>query len=182
MELIESDSTLRIQQFESEALPHLDSLMRVAARLVGGLHHAEDVVQETYLRAWKYFGSFDSGSNCRAWLFRIMFNVINGKKGREAKRAEISLSDEESIDHHPSNVVAFDPIKQIEGREVLEAANQLIVEQRAVLWLIVVEEFSYKDAAEILDVPIGTVMSRLHRARRELRKLLVTGIASGTSG
>ncbi len=180
MKLFKSDSLLRVQEFETEALPNLDSLMRVASRLSDGRHDAEDVVQETYLRAWKYFGSFDSGSNCRAWLFRIMFNVINGKKGRQAKQAETPLSDEEMTDYHQSNVVAFDPIKQIEGREVLEAANRLIVEQRSVLWLIVVEEFSYKDAAEILDVPIGTVMSRLHRARRELRKLLVTDKASST--
>lgn len=180
--MFKSDSLLRIQEFETEALPHLDSLMRVASRLAGGQHDAEDVVQETYLRAWKYFGSFDSGSNCRAWLFRIMFNVINGKKGKQAKQAETPLGDEEMADYQQSKVVAFDPIKQIEGREVLEASTRLLAEQRSVLWLVVVEEFSYKDAAEILDVPIGTVMSRLHRARRELRKLLVTGKASGTGG
>jgi len=112
-----------------------------------------------------------------------MFNVINGKKGKEAKQPETPLGDDEITDYQQSNVVvAFDPIKQIEGREVLEATSLLHTEQRSVLWLVAVEEFSYKEAAEILDIPIGTVMSRLHRARRELRRLLMAERASGTSG
>ncbi len=148
-----------------------------------GRSDAEDVVQETYLRAWKYYSSFESGSNCRAWLFSIMFNVINGRKGKEAKQPETPLGDDEITDYQQSNVVvAFDPIKQIQGREVLEATSLLHTEQRSVLWLVAVEEFSYKEAAEILDIPIGTVMSRLHRARRELRRLLMAERASGTSG
>lgn len=180
--LFQSDSSLRIQEFELEALLHLDSLMRVAGRLSRGRSDAEDVVQETYLRAWKYFSSFDSGSNCRAWLFRIMFNVINGNKGKQAKQAEVPLGDEETTEYQQSNVVRFDPIKQIEGREVLAATDLLHTDQRSVLWLVVVEEFSYREAADILDIPIGTVMSRLHRGRRELRRLLMTDRASGTSG
>jgi RNA polymerase sigma-70 factor (ECF subfamily) len=73
--------------------------------------------------------------------------------------------------------VVFDPLKQIEGKEVLETTQRLSEEHRSVLWLVVIEEFSYHEAAEILEIPIGTVMSRLHRARRELRMLLLTGEA-----
>ena len=174
-------SELQIEKFEREALPNLDALVGVASRLSRNRSDAEDIVQETFLRAWKYFDSFDAGSNCRAWLFRIMFNVINFREGKKTKQAETSLDDEDrSTEYERSNVFAFDPIKKIEGRELMEAADQLSADYRAVLWLVVIEEFSYKEAAEILNVPIGTVMSRLHRARRELRKRILTSKATGT--
>ena len=152
----------------------MDGLLKAARRMAGGHGDAEDVVQETYLRAWKYFDSFDAGSNCRAWLFQIMFNVINARKGKDARMPESPLEDFEIADYQHGNVVVFDPVRQIEGHEVLEVLSRLSDEHRSVLWLAVVEEFSYREAAEALEVPIGTVMSRLHRARRELRKLLVT--------
>jgi RNA polymerase sigma-70 factor, ECF subfamily len=167
------EQQLRIERFEREALQHLDILLKTANRIVGPLLNAEDVVQETYLRAWKHFDSFESGTNCRAWLFRIMFNVIKARGGTLAKRPETHVEDEDAIENHPSNVVFFDPLKKVEEQEVLKAATRLPAGHREVLWLIVVEEFSYAEAAEILEVPIGTVMSRLHRARRDLRKLLI---------
>lgn len=175
-------SEKHLREFESEALAHLDALVSAASRIVRNRHEAEDIVQETYLRAWKYFGSFVRGSNGRAWLFRIMFNVINGRKGKQAKRAETSLEEDEGAESVRSNVISFDPIRQIEGREALEAAARLPEEYRSALWLVVVEEFSYKEAAEILDVPIGTIMSRLHRARRELRKMLFTDRTRNATG
>lgn len=162
-------------------MAHLDSLMRVASKLMRGRQEAEDIVQETYLRAWKYFASFDEGSNCRAWLFRIMFNVINLRTGKQAKLLESPLEDEDRVEYEQSNVIAFDPLKKLEGGEVLDATKKLSKEHRSVLWLIVVEEFSYKEAAEILDLPIGTVMSRLHRARRDLRKIVLTNDLDGLS-
>ncbi len=162
----------RLHEFEREALNHLDALTAAATRITGRRQEAEDVVQETYLRAWRYFDSFVKGSNARAWLFRIMFNVINNRKGKQAKLSEVSLEPEDGREAQFSNVVAFDPLKQIEGHEVLDATKRLPEEYRTALWLVVVEEFSYKEAAEVLNVPIGTIMSRLHRARRELRKLL----------
>jgi RNA polymerase sigma factor (sigma-70 family) len=103
-----------------------------------------------------------------------MFNVIKARSGTQAKRLEIPLEEESEIESRPANVVFFDPLKQIEGREILEAATRLSPDHREVLWLVVVEEFSYRETSEILDMPVGTVMSRLHRARRELRKLLIT--------
>jgi RNA polymerase sigma-70 factor (ECF subfamily) len=100
--------------------------------------------------------------------------VIKARGGGQARRRETPLAEENENDLPPSNIVLFDPNRRIAGREVLETAAQLPDEQRAVLWLIVVEEFSYREAAEILGVPVGTVMSRLHRARRELRKRLAS--------
>lgn len=171
----------RLSHFEREAMTQLDALVKAATRITGSRSEADDIVQETFLRAWKYFDSFDQGSNCRAWLFRIMFNVINNRAGRRLRLQETQLEADESIEYQKSNVVVFDPLRQIEGREALEAAELLSEEYRAVLWLVVVEEFSYKEAADILGVPIGTVMSRLHRARRDLRRILVTNRASGAS-
>jgi RNA polymerase sigma-70 factor (ECF subfamily) len=169
----------RRRKFEREALIHIDALLKAAGRISGGSLDAQDIVQETYLRAWRYFNSFDAGSNCRGWLFRIMFNVINGRRGKLARLPESPLEEETGVDYERGNVVMFDPLKRIEGREVLEALNRISDEHRSVLWLVVVEGFAYREAAEILEVPIGTVMSRLHRARRELRKLLMTDRATG---
>ena len=175
------NSDFQIEKFEHEAMTHLDALLRVASKLMRGRQDAEDIVQETYLRAWKYFSSFNEGSNCRAWLFRIMFNVIKLRTGKQAKLAESPLEDEDHTEYERRNVVSFDPLRQLEGRELLDATKKLSEEHRSVLWLVVVEEFSYKEAAEILNVPIGTVMSRLHRARRDLRKIMLTGGRNGLS-
>lgn len=175
------EQQLRLQNFEREAMSHLNALLRAATRIARPLLDAEDVVQETYLRAWKHFDSFETGTNCRAWLFRIMFNVIKARSGVLSKRLEIPMEEEVELENRPSNVIFFDPIKRIEGQEALSATTRLSPEYREVLWLVVVEEFSYREAAEILNAPVGTVMSRLHRARRELRRLLVTDskVASG---
>src|SRR5262245_43873666 len=169
-----SEQEARLQAFEREALAHLDSLHRTSGRVAGSGLDAEDVVQETFLRAWRYFDTFEAGTNCRAWLFQIMFNVIRSRRRNLARRPETSLEDEIDDAFQPGNVIVFDPARRIEGSEVLEAASLLSEEHRAVLFLIAVEEFTYREAAEILDVPVGTVMSRLHRARHELRRLLMT--------
>jgi RNA polymerase sigma-70 factor (ECF subfamily) len=169
----------RLEEFEREALSHLDTLLRTAIRLERSRHNAEDAVQETYLRAWKYFDSFKSGTNCRAWLFRILFNVLNASRGKQAKSSEVHVESGDMSELTLDNVIVFDPLKKIEGDEMLDAVGRLSEEHRSVLWLVVVEEFSYREAAEILDVPAGTVMSRLHRARRELRKQVATQRAGG---
>ncbi len=139
--------------------------MRAALRLCNSREAAEDVVQGTYLQAWKYWKTFQPGTNCRAWLFRILFNVINKRNGKE--NANISL---EEFD--VENVLRFESAGQIEEFEVIEVFDRLNRDQRAVLLLIVVEEMSYKEAAAILGVPVGTIMSRLSRARAELRRML----------
>lgn len=158
-------SRQRREEFETLALAHLDALTRTAARLCGSRAAAEDAVQETYLQAWKYWDTFQPGTNCRSWLFRILFNVI--KKRRREGAAETTI--EEAV---PSNVLRFEPGRQLETYEVLEVFDRLSEEHRAVLMLVAVEEMSYKEAAFALGVPVGTVMSRLSRARSQLRLLL----------
>lgn len=139
-------------------MPHLAALLRVARRLTPEPTSAEDLVQETMLRAWRGFRGFQSGTNARAWLFRIMFNVFHGQGRRELRRPEVGSP-------------GVRPMFQ-EAVEIAEALNALSLEQRTVLLLCVVEGFTCREAAGILDLPIGTVMSRLSRARQELRESL----------
>jgi RNA polymerase sigma-70 factor (ECF subfamily) len=146
------------QEFEWIAMPHLAALLRVARRLTPEPTSAEDLVQETMLLAWRGFRGFERGTNARAWLFRIMFNVFHGQGRRELRSPELSL-----LDVRP---------RFQEAIEIAEALNALSLEQRTVLLLCVVEGFTCREAAGILDLPIGTVMSRLSRARQELRESL----------
>jgi RNA polymerase sigma factor (sigma-70 family) len=146
------------EEFESIAMPHLAALLRVARRLTLDSASAEDLAQETMLLAWRGFPGFQTGTNARAWLFRILFNAFHGAN-RKA-RLETPPSEE-----------SVRPMLQ-EAVEIAEALDALSLEQRTVLLLAVVEGFSCQEIAGILDVPIGTVMSRLSRARQELRKSL----------
>jgi len=139
-------------------MPHLAALLRVARRLTLDSASAEDLVQETMLLAWRGFPGFQTGTNARAWLFRILFNAFHGAK-RKAR-----------LDAVPSND-SVRPMLQ-EAVEIAEALDALSLEQRTVLLLAVVEGFTCQEIAGILDLPIGTVMSRLSRARQELRKSL----------
>ena len=150
----------RQEEFEHIAIPHLRALLRVARRLTLDFAAAEDLVQESMLLAWRGFHRFRADTNARAWLFRILFNAFYGE-GRKAARAAqpVPLKD------HVRPVVE-------EAVEVSEALNALPLDQRTVLLLCVVEGFTCLEAAEILNVPIGTVMSRLSRARQELRETL----------
>ncbi len=162
----------RLRKFEIEAICHLNSLMKAAIRIERNHAEAEDVVQETYLHAWKYFDSFVPGRSCGAWMFGIMFNLINKHKGKRARRNELLSENEMDISNWQRKVITFDPIKRIQEQRFLETMDMLNEEYRTVLWLAVVEEFTYGEIAEILGIPIGTVMSRLHRARRNFRRLV----------
>jgi len=149
--------------FERVVLPHARSLLRFALRLAGNSFHAEDLVQETLLLAWRGFGQFESGTNARAWLFRILMNVF-----RQQKRKGRSSFATEPLAHA---VQATQPSSH-ESVEVMEAFERLGGDQRTVLMLAAVEGFRCREISEILDVPIGTVMSRLSRAREAMRELL----------
>ncbi|MCA1600954.1 MAG: RNA polymerase sigma factor [Acidobacteria bacterium] len=153
------------EHFKSQALVHLDALTRTAVRMCNSRESAEDAVQETYLQAWKYWKTFQPGTNCRSWVFRILFNVIKKRAG--AVKQHFSIEDI-AVD----NIIPFNPHWQVEAYEVLEAFEDLSEEHRSVLMLIAVEEMSYKEAAVALGVPVGTVMSRLNRARIQLRRSL----------
>lgn len=162
--------TLSPPRFEDEALPHLDTLYRVAVRLTGDPAAAEDLVQDAMLRAWRAWGSFRPGSNARAWLVTILRNqFING--WRKERRAPQQV-DPESIPEPPDR---NDP--DPEGRffaeliddEVLAALDTLPDDFREVVVLSDLEGLPYAEVAEALEIPVGTVKSRLFRARRILQ-------------
>jgi RNA polymerase sigma-70 factor (ECF subfamily) len=158
-----------VAQFEAEALPHLNDLFRTAVRILGDRNRAEDVAQEVYLQAWKSFDRFEPGTNCRAWLFKILFHCVNHHR-RKWFRFPVLKETEEFLE---ANLVAPSPIpEQLKDEEILAALDRIPAEFRSVVLLVDVEEFAYKEAAEILSVPIGTVMSRLSRGRKLLREQL----------
>jgi len=161
-----ADQEAKAQEFEAAALPHLNDLFRTATRLLGNSTEAEDIVQETYLLAWKWFDRFELGTNCRAWLFTIMFNAVRHYRRRWFDRrvtGETAEVLEETLSYTP-----LVP-EELSDQDVLSALDGIPPEFRAVVLLADVQEFSYKEIAEILRVPMGTVMSRLSRGRQLLR-------------
>ena len=167
--------------FEEEALELSDQVYRVARRLVGSREEAEDLVQQTYERAFRSWQSYTPGTNMRAWLLRILTN-LNIDRGRRVQRTPQTTSIDEAADYFLYNSLeAATPEENPDEERVLEKLSQdSIVEAladvphdfRDTLVLVDIGEFSYADAAQILDIPIGTVMSRLHRGRRILKKNL----------
>lgn len=161
--------TSRQDEFETSALPHSRSLLRVARRLSGDTATAEDLVQETFYRAWRSFDQFQTGTNIRAWLFRILFNAFYAQ-GRQISAAPIVVSlDAPGVEPEPrrTNGISF-----ADAAEVSRALDALSTEHRTVLLLAVVEGFTCREMAEILELPIGTVMSRLSRGRQAMRERL----------
>jgi RNA polymerase sigma-70 factor, ECF subfamily len=160
--------------FEAEAMPHFKDLYRTAVRFRSAAEEASDAVQETYLLAWKSFDRYSPGTNCRAWLFQILFNVLRHERRSWFKR----LTGKEE-DVAATNLVAPAPIPTtITDQAILAAFDRLPRQYQAVLLLVDVQEFSYKEASDALGVPIGTVMSRLSRGRAALRKQLSAVAAS----
>ncbi len=155
--------------FETLTMPHLNDLYRVARRTLGCASEAEDIVQETCLQAWRSFHRFEPGTNIRAWLFKIMFHVVSHHR-RKVFRL-VTVAEEES---YLFDQLVYEPPVPAELRdeELLAALGRLPENYRAVLLLADVQEFSYREIQEILGIPIGTVMSRLSRARQALRRQL----------
>jgi RNA polymerase sigma-70 factor (ECF subfamily) len=157
----DSRQRARRDEFERDALPHTAALLRVARRLTGKTYAAEDLVQETLLLAWRGFDGYRRGTNIRAWLFRIMFNVFYGQE-RKFTPVLTTLS---PVLAGPSG----DPESALEVSRALQALG---ADHRAVLMLGVVEGFTCQEMAGVLGVPIGTVMSRMSRAREALKRRL----------
>lgn len=158
----------RLRRFEAEAVPHLADVYRLA-RQMADAQRAPDLTQETYLRAWRYFDSFERGTNCRAWLFRILHNVWADQWRRSPPEVE-------EFEAGSLAEPAYDWEEEFLGEElseeVEEALGQLPEVYRWAVLLADVAEFSYREIAEVLGCPVGTVMSRVNRGRRTLARLL----------
>jgi RNA polymerase sigma-70 factor (ECF subfamily) len=166
----------RQNEFEQAAMPHTRSLLRVARRLApdrstSGMV-ADDLVQETLLLAWRSFNQFQPGTNMRAWLFRIMFNV-HFSNGRKLKAAPVVLPLDRAEEFFRDDLQKFGGL--LEAVQVHRAIEKLSEDHRAVLMLGIVEGFTCQEMADILNLPIGTVMSRISRARGELRRHMSVG-------
>ena len=158
-----------LDEFENITMPVMNDLYRTARRTLGSQTEAEDVVQETYLQAWKSFHRFEPGTNIRAWMFKIMFHVIHHHR-RKAYRL-VTLREEEELFFE--QLPYEPPVEQeLRDEDVLAALDQVPERYRSVILLADVQEFSYKEIQEMLGVPIGTVMSRLSRGRKLLRDSL----------
>ncbi len=167
-------------RFEDEALALSDQVYRVARRLVGSREEAEDLVQEAYARAFRSWRSFTPGTNMRAWLLRILTN-LNVDRGRRIQRSPQTQPLEEG-DYYLANKLASaageealeqeQVVERMSQDSIVHALSEIPPQFRDVVVLVDIGDFTYADAAQILDVPIGTVMSRLHRGRRALKQKL----------
>ena len=170
-------------KFAEEATPFMDSLYAAAMRMTRNPADAEDLVQETYLKAYRGFGGFEEGTNLKAWLYRILTNTfINTYRSKKRRPAESDLDDVEDLylyrrlgglEAAAAGRSAEDELLDIyTDDEVKQALEELPEQFRMAVMLADVEGFSYKEIADILEIPIGTVMSRLHRGRKGLQKKL----------
>jgi RNA polymerase sigma-70 factor (ECF subfamily) len=164
-------------RFEEEALALSDQVYRVARHLVGSREEAEDLMQETYARAFRSWRSFQPGTNLRAWLLRILTN-LNIDRGRRQQRTP-DMQPLEEGDYFLYNKLEASGdgdtdedhvVERLSQNDVVSALSQVPHDFRDVVVLVDIGDFTYADAAQILDIPIGTVMSRLHRGRRILKK------------
>jgi len=171
------------EQFTSDAMQYAPQLFSTALRMTRNRSDAEDLVQETYVKGWRSFHTFEEGTNLRAWLFRIMTNTyINKYNAKKRKGTEVELDDVEelflykllgSIDQSQLSSSAEDQMLELfTDDEVKGALESLPEDFRIPVLLSDVDGFSYKEIAEMLEIPMGTVMSRLHRGRKAMQKML----------
>ncbi len=167
-------------KFEAQALIHLDALHRTALRMTRNENEAEDLVQETFLKAYRFWDKFEEGSNCRAWLFKIMTNIfINNYRAKSRTPQVVDLQDVDD-DFLFGQLSALGPAENPEQHffakvfddDVKRAVEELPEDFRLVVVLSFLEGFSYQEIAEIAGLQIGTVKSRLHRGRKLLQKAL----------
>lgn len=171
----------KLVEFEREALRHMDALYGTALRLTRSDADAQDLVQDTFLRAYRFYDRFEPGTNLKAWLFKIQYNAFVNRYRRGSLERSImeTLTDEPSADSVMSSATMralVDPVSEtlrpLVASEIEHALAALPDDYRAMILLADVEELSYKEIADVIGCPIGTVMSRLHRARRLMQKHL----------
>jgi RNA polymerase sigma-70 factor, ECF subfamily len=172
-------------RFEEEALELADQMYRVARRLVGSREEAEDLVQDAYARAFRSWRSFRPGTNLRAWLFRILTN-LNIDRGRREQRAPDTQPIEEGdyylynrLEENSGATDVDEVVERLSQDSIVQALSAVPHDFRDVIVLVDIGDFSYQDAAQILDIPVGTVMSRLHRGRRILKQALAESAVGG---
>ena len=184
---IATDARDRVR-FEEEALALSDQVYRVARHLVGSRDEAEDLTQETYARAFRSWRSFQPGTNLRAWLLRILTN-LNIDRGRRRQRSpELQPLEEGDYFLYNRLEAATDGetdeervVDRLSQSDVVEALAEVPHDFRDVVVLVDIGDFTYAEAAQILDIPVGTVMSRLHRGRRILKKEMAESAVGGDS-
>jgi RNA polymerase sigma-70 factor, ECF subfamily len=166
--------------FEQEALPHLDALYGAALRLAHNPDDAEDLMQDTVLRAYRFFHQFTPGSNCRAWLLAILYNTFrNGYRRSSREQTAPSVAEFERgveaqslrVDPSGNNPEQIYANRRM-GHEIEAALDALPEEFRSAIWLVDVEDLNYQEVSELLDIPIGTVKSRVSRGRAMMRNVL----------
>lgn len=169
-------------KFEALLGPWLDPLYASAVRLTRNERNAEDLVQDTVMRAWRFFDKFEEGTNFRAWIFKILTNTfINSYRRNTRERALQDESERQSVEARFFSADATEQsqnpeehlLDRVMSQDVLAAIDSLSIDFRMVVILADLQEFSYKEIAEVLDIPVGTVMSRLFRGRKQLQKLLL---------
>jgi RNA polymerase sigma-70 factor (ECF subfamily) len=175
-----SEELEKRKSFEREALPHMDALYRTALRMTKNENDAEDLVQETFAKAYRFWDKFEKGTNARAWLFKIMTNIFINEY-RSKSRAPVSVNVDDIDDNFlygqlAATSPAEDPERQFFAKifddDVKKAIEELPDDFRMVVVLSFLEGFSYQEIAEICDLQLGTVKSRLHRGRKLLQKKL----------
>lgn len=179
MVMLNQNETMKRQYelFEAEMLPQIDALYTFAYHLTYNEADADDLVQDTYLRAWKAIHQYNEGTNVRAWLFTILKNTFINKRRREKSRpTPVELTDlvkpAENKGGAAEKMLVKDSFRDAMGDEVTQAINALPVAFRLVILLCDIEGFTYEEIAAILHIPVGTVRSRLHRGRNLLKNNL----------
>ena len=169
----------KVHVFDSEFMPHVDSMYNFAYRLTFDEDDSKDLVQDTYMKAFRFINSFQEGTNAKAWLYRILKNsFINDYRKKSKQPAKVDYQEVEQYynsEDTPKDATVdlrMETTKDMIGDEISNALNSLAIDFRTVIILCDLEGFTYEEMAKILDIPIGTVRSRLHRARNILREKL----------
>lgn len=179
--VVSETDEVRAARFERDALPFLDQLYGAAMRMTRNPADAEDLVQETFVKAFSAFSSYTDGTNLKAWLFRILTNAfINTYRKKQRQPLQTGTDDLDDWQMRHTQAYATGQLRSAEAEALDRLPNDLIStalaelpeERRVAVYLADVEGFSYQEIADIMETPIGTVMSRLHRGRKHLRTLL----------
>lgn len=177
----EYSEKVKAEIFDNEFMPHVDSMYNFAYRLTFEEDDAKDLVQDTYLKAFRFINSFERGTNAKAWLFRILKNsFINEYRKKSKQPSKVDYNEVEQyynsddVDENITTDLRVETVQHLIGDEISGALNAIPVDFRTVIILSDLEGFTYEEMSKILDIPIGTVRSRLHRARHMLKEKLAS--------